>query len=331
MHSELRLLRHFVEVLKKNNKNTFFAASSELKKQTSVALIFRFNPLIFTLPKNEIEIDMTKTSNFYESNSLIIEHLQNIEKKLPKEGENLHLLELLLIKRGNHVKDRHQGQIAFPGGKCEPGENDFMAVKREALEEVGFDLGDTNSFLGLGKIPLNTWAYYHEPGKSTYISTYVFFQIPPSLPLKHHSEEVQKAFWQPFNRFLQRRFLKREIDFQEGQNYFFSSQFLLSLFQKIFFKNFESRIYLVLPLENGEKIYGITYNIMMYIIGTIKKEAAGDPELNDELKEIGRLLNKCFEISFFVKRKWFGGYSKIKGKGIWWVFYWNRIRQFKVK
>lgn len=331
MHSELRLLRHFVEVLKKTNKNTFFVASSELKKQTSVALVFRFNPLIFALLKNNIDIDVTKASTFSESNNLMGDYLKKMEKNLPEESEKGHLLELLLIKRGNHVKDRHQGQIAFPGGKCELGENDFMAVKREVWEEVGFDLGDTNRFLGLGKIPLNTWAYYHEPGKSTYISTYVFFEIPPSLPLKHNSDEVQKAFWQPFNRFLQRKFLKREIDFEKGHNYFFSSQFLLSLFQRIFFKNFESRIYLVLPLENGEKIYGITYNIMMYILGTIKKEAAGDSELNDELKEIRRLLNKCFEISFFVKRKWFGGYSKIKGKGIWWVFYWNRIRQFKVK
>lgn len=331
MHSELRLFRHFIEVLKKTNKNTFYLESSEIKKQTSVALVFRFNPLIFTHPRNLIDIDVPKSSTFYDSNRLMGEYLNKIEQNFSDESEKAHLLELLLIKRGTHAKDRHQGQIAFPGGKCEPGENDFMAVKREAREEVGFDLGDTNRFLGLGKIPLNTWAYYHEPGKSTYISTYVFFEIPPSIPLKHQSDEVQKVFWQPFNRFLQRRFLKREIDFEKGQNYFFSSQFSLSVFQRIFFKNFESRIYLVLPLENGEKIYGITYNIMMYIIGTIKKEAAGDPELSEELREIGRLLNKCFEINFFVKRKWFGGYSKIKGKGIWWVFYWNRIRQFKVK
>ena len=45
---------------------------------------------------------------------------------------------LLFIRRTLHPKDRHGGQVAFPGGRCDPEDPDAVkAALREAHEEVG--------------------------------------------------------------------------------------------------------------------------------------------------------------------------------------------------
>lgn len=58
-------------------------------------------------------------------------------------------IELLFIRRAEHPRDPWSGQMAFPGGRSEPGETDLVATAmRETLEEVGIDLHREAALLG---------------------------------------------------------------------------------------------------------------------------------------------------------------------------------------
>lgn len=58
-------------------------------------------------------------------------------------------LRLLLTKRSSRLR-HHPGQIAFPGGKLDPGEGVEEAALREAGEEVGLPVGAARL---LGRLP----------------------------------------------------------------------------------------------------------------------------------------------------------------------------------
>src|ERR1700674_2732148 len=57
--------------------------------------------------------------------------------------------EVLLIKRAEREGDPWSGDVAFPGGRVEPGDKSFReAAAREAFEEVGADLSANARFVG---------------------------------------------------------------------------------------------------------------------------------------------------------------------------------------
>ncbi|MFW5634580.1 MAG: CoA pyrophosphatase [Erythrobacter sp.] len=93
---------------------------------------------------------------------------------------------VLLTQRPKGMRD-HPGQVAFPGGKLDPGEDAVTAALREAEEELAIPreavrvVGETDRYqTGTG-----------------FIVTPVLAVIPPDLPLVPHPSEVAAWFEAP--------------------------------------------------------------------------------------------------------------------------------------
>ena len=86
----------------------------------------------------------------------------------------------------------HAGQIAFPGGRVDPGETPSAAAIREAWEELGMEparvelIGQLDPYLTVTR----------------YCVTPVIASIPPDLPLAPHEDEVADWFEAPFAHLL---------------------------------------------------------------------------------------------------------------------------------
>jgi 8-oxo-dGTP pyrophosphatase MutT (NUDIX family) len=83
----------------------------------------------------------------------------------------------------------HAGQVAFPGGRIDPGEDPTAAALREAQEEILLDPARCDI---VGAI---------EPYRTVtgYLVTPVCAVIPPDLPLEPHEREVADWFEAPLH------------------------------------------------------------------------------------------------------------------------------------
>lgn len=97
---------------------------------------------------------------------------------------------ILTVRREN--LRTHAGQVAFPGGRIDPGENAVEAALREAHEEI---LLHPSAVEVVGAI---------EPYRTvtSYLVTPVVGVIPPDLPLEPHEVEVGDWFEAPLAHLL---------------------------------------------------------------------------------------------------------------------------------
>lgn len=99
---------------------------------------------------------------------------------------------VILTVRREHLRT-HAGQIAFPGGRVDPGENAVAAALREAHEEILLDPAAV-------EVVGNADSYRTVTG---YVVTPVVGVIPPDLPLEPHEHEVADWFEAPLDFLLE--------------------------------------------------------------------------------------------------------------------------------
>lgn len=101
--------------------------------------------------------------------------------------ERDHGFSVLLTRRSDTLR-RHTGQVALPGGRCDPGETAWQAALREAHEEVGLH-PEFVSVAGLSS-PYRTG--------TGYLVTPVVGFIRPGFSLEANPDEVADIFETPF-------------------------------------------------------------------------------------------------------------------------------------
>jgi 8-oxo-dGTP pyrophosphatase MutT (NUDIX family) len=102
---------------------------------------------------------------------------------------------------------RHAGQIAFPGGRVDFGEDARAAALREADEEIGLK-SEAVRIAGLLDSYVTITGYHVTP---------VLSLVPPELPLSPHEAEVAEIFEAPIDHLLDpKNHVQRTLLF-EGQ------------------------------------------------------------------------------------------------------------------
>jgi 8-oxo-dGTP pyrophosphatase MutT (NUDIX family) len=114
--------------------------------------------------------------------------------------ERPHGMSVILTRRADTLRS-HTGQVAFPGGRCDPGETAWAAALREAEEEIGLDPAHV-SLVGLST-PYRTGTGYH-------VTPVVGF-VHPDCELTPNPHEVADIFEPPWG------FLMDKANHQERQ------------------------------------------------------------------------------------------------------------------
>jgi 8-oxo-dGTP pyrophosphatase MutT (NUDIX family) len=95
---------------------------------------------------------------------------------------------VILTVRREHLRT-HAGQVAFPGGRIDPGEDAVAAALREAHEEILLDPAAVE-VIGLADRYRTVTDYLVIP---------VIGVVPPDLPLEPHEHEVADWFETPLS------------------------------------------------------------------------------------------------------------------------------------
>lgn len=97
---------------------------------------------------------------------------------------------LLFIRRAEYRGDKHSGQVAFPGGRWEAGDEDLcFTALRESREEIGLDPGDVRIIGRLDRLNTST---------GFLVSPYVGI-IPWPRQLRIDTNEVSRVFSIPLS------------------------------------------------------------------------------------------------------------------------------------
>jgi 8-oxo-dGTP pyrophosphatase MutT (NUDIX family) len=116
-------------------------------------------------------------------------------------------LSVLLTERAGHLST-HAGQVAFPGGRIEPGESAEEAALRESREEIGLAAGHARP---IGFLP----PFFSGTG---YRVTPVMALLDPAMTLKPDPGEVARVFEVPLDHVLHMPNYRRSSIFWRGRD-----------------------------------------------------------------------------------------------------------------
>lgn len=110
-------------------------------------------------------------------------------------------LEACFIRRAERAGDPWSGQVAFPGGRAEPGDSDAAAVaERETWEEVGLSIA---SHQRLGPLPTQAISRH---GRAMTLSPFVYHVerdgvglVAQDIAEPKETREVTSVFWVPLS------------------------------------------------------------------------------------------------------------------------------------
>jgi len=230
------------------------------------------------------------------------------------------LIDLLYIKRASNERDTHSGQISFPGGKLDGSENDYEGCIREVQEEIGFDLTDKESFLYLGKIPINFFAYYRKNLK-TMLSVNLFMMMDEKQKLNLSPSEVDIAFWTPLDVLLNPssdnigslKHPRGPINFVHRHDKAWDGPLW-----KYFFRDFKNMSLPSFKMPNDQILFGLTYAITLHMLIVMSK---GE-------KDISPLLSQMIENFSKVTANYHHDFLGIKRTIAEQIYLQKRLKQF---
>ncbi|MGB3472419.1 MAG: CoA pyrophosphatase [Erythrobacter sp.] len=122
---------------------------------------------------------------------------------------------VILTQRPRGMRD-HPGQVAFPGGKIDPGEDAVQAALREADEELALPV-EAAQVIGTSDV-------YHTG--TGFIVTPVLAVVPPDLPLVPSPSEVEAWFEVPLNLLLDRaNWTENEVYWRGAQRRYYEMDY----------------------------------------------------------------------------------------------------------
>lgn len=111
----------------------------------------------------------------------------------------------VILTRRTETLRRHAGQVAFPGGRIDPGEDAIAAALREAEEEIALPANRVE-LVGPADRYVTVTGFQVTP---------VIGVVPPDLPLAPSAAEVADWFEAPLDFLLDpANHLEREVDWQ---------------------------------------------------------------------------------------------------------------------
>jgi 8-oxo-dGTP pyrophosphatase MutT (NUDIX family) len=118
----------------------------------------------------------------------------------------------LILTRRTETMRRHAGQVAFPGGRIDPGEDAVTAALREAEEEIAL-AREHVEVVGAADRYVTVTGFQVTP---------IIGVIPPDLPLAPSAAEVADWFEAPLDfLFDPANQLEREVDWQGARRRYY--------------------------------------------------------------------------------------------------------------